>query len=352
MRCVEWHESRVRLVDQRALPWEVKQIEYDDYRDVAQAITDQVVSGASTIAATAAFGMALAAQQSAATEAAQLLEYVEIAAVIMKKALPGSSSLDRAIDRMMTTAYAADYPSIAAIQDALLGEAQRFADETVRINRAIGQYGAALLRGGDTALHHGSTGALSAVDYGTALGVIRAFHETSKQLHVLQTESRPRLQGARLAGWELAHMGVAFEIIPDATAAHYMREGEVNAVLVGAERIAVNGDTVGVPGTFMLAVLAREHHIPFYVVAPSSSVDLTLVSGDQIVPENAPPDAMRRLGGQTFIPDEFPVRNVALDVTPARYITVIITEHGVISPPYLPKLSAALKAPSVGTDNS
>ena len=286
--------------------------------------------------------MALAARQSAATEAVQLLEYVEIAAVIMKKALPGSSSLDSAVDRLMTRAYAANYPTPTAVQDALLDEAQRLSAEIVQVNRAIAEHGAALLRGGDTVLHHGSTGGLSAVAYGTALGVIRAFHETGKQLRVLQTESRPTLHGVRLAAWELARMGVAFEIIPDATAAHYMKEGEVNGVLVGAERIAVNGDTVGVPGTFMLAVLAHEHHIPFYVIAPSSSVDLGLISGDQIVPENGPPEAMRRLGGQTLIPDEFPVRSLALDITPARYITVIITERGIVSPPYLPNLSAAL----------
>ncbi|MCC7207584.1 MAG: s-methyl-5-thioribose-1-phosphate isomerase [Anaerolineae bacterium] len=344
MRYVDWHDGRVRLVDQRALPWDVKQLDFDDYRDVAQAITDQAVLGGSSIAAAAAFGMALAAQQSAATEVAQLLEYVEIAGVIMKKALPDNRRLECAVDRLMTRAYAPDYATTAAIQGALLDDAQQMAGGIVQANRAMAEHGAALLRGGDTVLHHGHTGGLSAVAYGTALGMIRAFHERGRLLRVLQTEGRPDLLGARLAAWELARMGVMFEIIADAAAAFYMKEGEVSAVLVGAERIALNGDAVGAPGAFMLAVLAHEHHIPFYVIAPCTSVDQGLMSGDQIGPENGPPEALRRLGNQPLVPDDFPARNLTHDVTPARFITVIITENGIVSPPYLPNLSAAVTA--------
>lgn len=334
MRTVDWYEGRVRMIDQRVLPWTLRHVEYEDYREVAQAITDMVVRGAPAIGAAAAFGMALAANQSPTRVIGEMLELLEVAAVIMKKARPTAVNLAWGVDRIMRVARADIYDTAQQLKEALLAEAQRVADEDVEINQRMGKHGAALIREGDTILHHCNTGALATVDYGTALGVVRAAHEANKKIRVLLTETRPRMQGARLTAWELKNLSVPFEIIPDSAAGFYMRRGEVKVVLVGADRVAANGDTANKIGTYMLAVLARENNVPFYVVAPTSTIDLTIASGDQIQIEERGADEVRRPYGCELIPEEFPVRNPAFDVTPQRYLAGIITENGVVQPPF------------------
>ncbi len=344
MRTVEWSSNGVRIIDQRQLPWELTTLDLSDYRDVAQAISDMVVRGAPAIGATGAFGIALAAQQSTALDMGSLLDFVEVAAVILKKARPTAINLAWAVDRMLRVAHEDIYSNAKEIRQALVEEAQRIADEDVLVNQAMGKLGADLIREGDVVLHHCNTGALATVDYGTALGVIRAAFEQGKRFHVLLNETRPRMQGARLSAWELKAMGQPFEIIPDSAAGHFMARGEVNLALVGADRIAANGDTVNKIGTYSLAVLAKESNIPFYVVAPTSTLDMSLSNGKEIPIEERSAEEVRQPFGNALIPDEFPVRNPAFDLTPQRYIAGIVTEHGIVLPPFRENLVAVSEA--------
>jgi methylthioribose-1-phosphate isomerase len=331
------------MIDQRRLPWELSHMEYDDYRNVAQAITDMVVRGAPAIGATAAFGMALAATQSTAQDMGSLLEFVEVASVILKKARPTAVNLVWGVDRMMKVAREDIYSNAKEIRQAMITEAQRIADEDVLTNQKMGKFGADLIRNGDVILHHCNTGALATVDHGTALGVVRTAFEQGKKFHVLLDETRPRMQGARLSAWELKQLGIPFEVIPDSAAGHYLRRGEVNIVLVGADRIAANGDTVNKIGTYSLAVLSKENNVPFYTVAPTSTVDLHVTNGNEIQIEERSADEVRCPYGNQLIPDDYPVRNPAFDVTPQRYLAGIVTEQGIILPPFRDNLPKAVE---------
>ena len=333
MRTVDWHAGRVRMIDQRRLPHAVIVVEYDDYRDVTAAIRDMVVRGAPAIGATGAFALALAAQQSAATRRDDLLADLRVAADVIRDARPTASNLAWAVDRLLRKADAT--PGGAdALRAALLAEAQAIADADVAINRRMGANGAALVPDGATILHHCNTGALAAVDYGTALGVVRAAHEQGKAPRVLVDETRPRLQGAKLTAWELRELGVPQTVIADNAAGHFLHAGAVNLVLVGADRIAANGDTANKIGTYNLAVVAKENGVPFYVVAPTSTVDLACPSGAAIPIEERDAREVTHVGSEQVTPDGVAVANPAFDVTPARYITAIITEQGVVYPPY------------------
>lgn len=342
MLTVDWNNGRVRMIDQRQLPWELTVTEYDDYREVAQAITDMVVRGAPAIGASAAYGMALAAEQSPALDMGNVIDFLEIAAVILKKARPTAVNLAWAVDRMMDVAHQDIYSNARELRKAMLDEAKRIAEEDIEINKRMGKFGAELIRDGDTVLHHCNTGALATVDYGTALGVIRTAFEQGKKFHVLLTETRPRMQGARLSAWELTQLGVPFEIIPDSSAGFFMRRGEVKLVLVGADRIAANGDTVNKIGTYMLSVLAKENKVPFYTVAPTSTIDLKISDGNKIPIEERTPDEVRAPYGHELIPEDFPVRNPAFDITPQRYLAGIVTEFGIIQAPFKDNLSRTL----------
>jgi methylthioribose-1-phosphate isomerase len=220
------------------------------------------------------------------------------------------------------------------IRAALLAEAQAVADEDVAINRRMGANGATLVPEGATILHHCNTGALATVDYGTALGVVRAAFEQGKHIHVLVDETRPRLQGAKLTAWELKELGIPQTLIADNAAGYFMQSGKVDLCLVGADRIAANGDTANKIGTYKLAVLAKENGVPFYVVAPTSTIDLDCHTGAAIPIEERDPMEVTHIGGERIAPDGVAVANPAFDVTPARYITAIITEQGVVRPPY------------------
>ena len=278
--------------------------------------------------------MALAAQQSDATDRPSLLAYLDKAAAHMKQARPTAVNLMWAVDRLMRVAKNEDYQTVDEIRTAMLTEAQNLADEDVEINKRMAEHGASLIKQGDTILHHCNTGSLAAVDWGTALGVIRTAHEQGKNIHVLLDETRPRLQGARLSAWECKEYGIPFDIIADNAAGHFMRTGEVDIVFVGSDRTAGNGDVANKIGTYKLGVIAKENGIPFYPVVPTSTVDLNLMSGDDIPIEERSPDEVRAPFGKAIVPDDYPARNPAFDVTPHRYVTGIVTENGIVYPPF------------------
>jgi len=343
MRTVEWRDNKVRMIDQRLLPWEFAQVDYDDYHAVATAITDMVVRGAPAIGAAAAFGLALAAHQSSAIDWPALLRDLENAASTLKQARPTAVNLAWAVDRLMQVARDPKLVDANSIRSAVLSEAQNLADEDVAINKRMGEFGAALVRDGDTILHHCNTGALATVDWGTALGVIHTAHEQGKKIHVLLDETRPRLQGARLSAWELKQLGIPFDVIVDNAAGHFMRTGQVDIVLVGSDRTAANGDVANKIGTYKLGVIARENGIPFYPVVPTSTIDLSLAGGDEIPIEERDPSEVRAPYGQAIFPDDYPARNPAFDVTPHRYVTGIVTENGIAYPPFDVSLRRAVE---------
>jgi methylthioribose-1-phosphate isomerase len=282
MRTVEWYEGKVRMIDQRVLPWELVLLDYDDYRDVAAAITDMVVRGAPAIGAAAAFGMALAAFQSRTSDRLEFIRHMEQASRTLKGSRPTAVNLAWGVDRMLRITGNEYLSTLDEVRSAILDEAQQLADEDVEINRRMGAHGATLIKDGDTILHHCNTGSLATVEWGTALGVVRSAHEQGKRIHVLLDETRPRLQGARLSAWELKEAGIPFEIIADNASGHFMRTGQVNIALVGSDRTAANGDVANKIGTYNVAVLAKENGIPFYPVVPTSTVDLNLATGDLI----------------------------------------------------------------------
>ncbi len=334
MRSVEWHEGKVRMIDQRELPWKVVYVDYDNYADVAKAISEMVVRGAPAIGAAAAFGLALAAHKFDAANRQELERYLQEAASVLKQARPTAVNLGWAVDRQMRVVKNESLQRVEDIRRELLHRAQRIADEDVEINKRMAEYGAELIQDGDTILHHCNTGALATVDWGTALGVIRMAHEQGKNIHVLLDETRPRFQGARLSAWELTQYGVPFDIIADSAAGYFMQRGEVNIVLVGSDRTAANGDVANKIGTYKLAVIAKENGIPFYPAVPTSTIDLSLASGDEIPIEERPADEIRAPFGHAIVPDDYPARNPAFDITPHRYVTGIVTESGIAYPPF------------------
>ena len=335
MRTVEWIDGRVRMIDQRKLPLELVVVEFDDYRDVAQAIQNMTIRGAPAIGAAAAFGLALAAQHSRATSREGLLADLELAAQIISATRPTAVNLSWAVKRMMRAAQAAEPGEIVP---ALIAEAQRIADEDVEINRRMGAHGAALIQDGFNILTHCNAGSLATVDYGTALAVVRVAHEQGKRLHVWVDETRPRLQGARLTAWELMQAGIPMTLIADNVAGHLLRTGRVDIVLVGSDRTAANGDVANKIGTYKLAVLARENGVPFYPVVPTSTIDLSLPSGDNIPIEERDAREVTHVDGCQIAPDGVRVLNLAFDVTPHRYVTGIVTENGIAYPPFIASL--------------
>jgi methylthioribose-1-phosphate isomerase len=344
MRTVSWDydNNRVEMIDQRLLPAHFEVVSFDDYREVGRAITEMYVRGAPAIGAAAAFGMALAAQQSPATDEAQLLADLEEAAAELNAARPTAVNLGWAVARLLKRAQSARGEGAGAIRAALLALAQEIADADVELNRRMGFHGAELIADGATILHHCNTGALATVDWGTALGVIFAAHEQGKQIHVLVDETRPRLQGALLTAWELQQRGISFDIIADNAAGHFMRTGQVDIVLVGSDRTAANGDVANKIGTYKLAVVAKENGVPFYPVVPTSTVDLELEHGDLIPIEERPQDEVLCVAGQRIAPEGSTARNPAFDVTPHRYVTGIVTEVGIVYPPFVKHLREAV----------
>ncbi len=342
MRTVFWEDDQLKMIDQRRLPTALEIVAYQRYEDVARAIRDMVVRGAPAIGAAAAFGLALAARRSAAASTPELLADLRAAASALKSARPTAVNLAWAVERVLRSVDGKDLP-VEALRQAVLSEAQRIADEDVEINRRLAQHGAPLIDDGDTILHHCNTGALATVDWGTALGVIRLAHEQGKRIHVLVDETRPRLQGARLTAWELEQYGIPYEIISDNMAGHFLRSGQVQKVFFGADRVAANGDVANKIGTYMLSLAAWDNRVPVYAVVPTSTVDLTLPNGEHIPIEERDPQEVLgiQFQGERVVPLHARARNPAFDVTPHRLITAIVTEKGIVYPPFhlnLPKV--------------
>ena len=347
MRTVEWDYARdkLRMIDQRRLPANLLVLEFDDFHQVAQAIQTMVIRGAPAIGAAAAFGMALAARQSRAGDVKTLQEDLEQAAVVLRQSRPTAVNLTWAINRVLHR-VAQSPPVVHKMRQAALKEAQKLADEDVEINQRMARHGAELIQDGDIVIHHCNTGALAAVDWGTALGVIRMAHETGKRVHVLVDETRPRLQGARLTAWELSQWGIPYEIITDNAAGSFLRAGKAQKVFFGADRVAANGDVANKIGTYMLALAAADNHVPAYAVVPTSTIDLALSHGGLIPIEERPESEVLGLTyhGEIIAPDGAHARNPAFDVTPNRLVTAIVTEAGVVYPPYDKNLAQAVSS--------
>jgi methylthioribose-1-phosphate isomerase len=354
-RTIWWEDDQVKMIDQRILPLQYEILSYDDYRAVAEAITDMVVRGAPAIGAAGGFGMALAALQSPARDRESLLADLSQAKVVLDAARPTAVNLSWATTRIMEIAgrshrpgtgdlRSLEVPDASEIRAAVIAGAQRIADEDVEINRRMGAFGAAIVPDRANILTHCNAGSLATVDYGTKLGVVRAAVEQGKQVHVWVDETRPRLQGARLTAWELMRDGIPMTLIADNAAGMLMRLGRVDLVLFGADRVAANGDVANKIGSYKLAVVARENGVPCYSVVPTPTIDLSLVHGDLIPIEERSAREVTHVGDEQIAPDGVPVYNPAFDVTPHRYLTGIITEEGICYPPFEMSLRRAVEA--------
>jgi methylthioribose-1-phosphate isomerase len=336
---VAWVDGKVRILDQKLLPHEERYYDYSDWRDVARAIREMEVRGAPAIGITAAYGLALFAQGAPAEGFATALEEV---AEALRRTRPTAVNLFWAIERMRGVAAAAAARPHEERRQILLEEARRIHAEDEAACRTIGRLGLPLVPDGARVLTHCNAGALATGGYGTALAPIRAAHEAGKKVRVFADETRPYLQGARLTAWELSKVGVEVEILTDNMAGHFFSRGEIDLVIVGADRIARNGDVANKIGTYTVAVLAKEHNVPFYVAAPISTLDLSLSSGRQIPIEERASEEVLTLGGVRIAPEGVRARHPAFDVTPARLIRAILTERGIAEAPYeesLPRLA-------------
>ncbi|MBI4400210.1 MAG: S-methyl-5-thioribose-1-phosphate isomerase [Nitrospirae bacterium] len=330
---VEWKNGAVRLLDQSRLPDKVEFLDCRDYRTVARAIRELRVRGAPAIGVTAAMGVALGAQSLSVTTYEEFAQAVKDICQHLAETRPTAVNLFWALERMQRTLDELRALPISEIMRRLVEESQRILDEDVAMNKAMGRHGAALIHDGQTVLTHCNAGALATAGYGTALGVVRAAWEQGKKIRVLADETRPVLQGARLTAWELMQDGIPVTLITDNMAGALMRQGLIHLCLVGADRIAANGDVANKIGTYSVAVLAKAHGIPFYVAAPYSTIDLKTPSGNQIpIEQRNPQEVTSVLGGPSVAPSGVDVLNPAFDVTPAAYITAIITERGTFKP--------------------
>ena len=340
---VAWHDDDIVMVDQRKLPASEVYVTCRSVNDVAKAIKTMVIRGAPAIGVCAAMGLALGAARSKATGTRQFTTEFQRHCDLLAATRPTAVNLFWAIERMKRTfsAGALAGESVEQLRARLRAEADRIHDEDVASCKAIGSHGAALVPAEANILTHCNAGALATAGYGTALGVIRGAVEAGRKVRVLADETRPFLQGARLTAWELVKDGIDTTVITDNMAGAMMRAGDVDLVVVGADRIAANGDTANKIGTYSVAVLAREHNIPFYVAAPSSTIDLSTADGDAIPIEERDSREVTHVGNNQLAPDGAHVRNPSFDVTPHKYITAIITERGVFKPPFIESLANA-----------
>ncbi len=334
---LEWTDAGVRFLDQTKLPMEETYVLAKDYRDVAEVIRTMIVRGAPAIGVSAAMGVALGVRQSDAKDLPQLGVELQTICDTLAATRPTAVNLFWAIERIRQLALqTAKKPgaTVQQIQQAAVAEALRMYDEDIAACRTMGAYGAELLPDSGGVLTHCNAGALATCGYGTALGVIRAAVERGQKIHVYADETRPFLQGARLTAWELLHDDIPTTVLCDNMAASQMRAGKIQAVIVGADRIAANGDVANKIGTYGVAVLAKEHGIPFYVAAPWSTIDMTTPTGDQIPIEERAAKEVTHFNGRQITPSSAEISNPAFDVTPAKYVTAIITELGVLRDPY------------------
>ncbi|MFN2275345.1 MAG: S-methyl-5-thioribose-1-phosphate isomerase [Anaerolineales bacterium] len=347
MRTVRWEETgpAVIMIDQRLLPGDLVELRLETPLDVTEAIRSMAVRGAPAIGISGAFGLALAAARSTAKSTPRLIEELNEQAKHLLEARPTAVNLGWAMERVLQNARDASRGDMEAVRSATIETAKQLAEDDVRINRQIADQGASLIADGDTLIHHCNTGALAAVDYGTALGVIRRAHEMGKRIHVLVDETRPRLQGARLTAWECEQYGIPYEIITDSAAGYFIQQGLVRACFVGADRVARNGDVANKIGTYMLALAAQDHDVPLYCALPCSTFDLSIPDGSAIPIEERSPQEVLGLqqDGKPIAPASARARNPAFDITPNRFITAFITEAGILRPPYDVSIPAAVQ---------
>jgi methylthioribose-1-phosphate isomerase len=334
VQTLEWTDSGVRFIDQTKLPTEEAYVTCKTYEQVADAIRNMVVRGAPAIGVAAAMGIALGVKNSKAESVGELrLEFERICGV-MGDTRPTAVNLFWAVRRMLNKFELLRVRPLAQLKQALIEEAQRMHAEDIAANQAMGRHGATLMPASGGVLTHCNAGALATCGYGTALGVIRAAVEQGKKIHVYADETRPFLQGSRLTAWELMKDGIPTTVISDNMAGALMKQGKIGAIVVGADRIAANGDVANKIGTYTLAVLAKEHGIPFYVAAPFSTVDLATPDGSRIPIEQRNPREVTHIAGKQMVPNGVEVENPAFDVTPAKYVTAIVTEKGIAHEPY------------------
>jgi methylthioribose-1-phosphate isomerase len=340
IKTIEWKDSAVVMLDQRLLPAREVYHVCKTHADVAEAIRAMVVRGAPAIGVAAAMGIALGVMNSTARTVDELeSRFLEICNLI-SETRPTAVNLPWAVERMKAVFAANRSRGVRAIHSALFGEAQALLAEDVRTNERMGRLGQELIPREASILTHCNAGALATAGYGTALGVIRAAVAAGKKVRVYADETRPFLQGARLTAWELGKEGIPVTVITDNMAGYFLQQGRIDCVIVGADRIAANGDVANKIGTYSVAVLAGENRVPFYVAAPVSTLDMTLPDGSRIPIEERDPEEVRQIQGVRIVPEGIGVANPAFDVTPHRYISAIITERGIARPPYTESLEA------------
>ena len=337
-----WTPEGVRFLDQTRLSLEENYVLAATYEQVAEAIVTMVVRGAPAIGVSAAYGIALGAQRTSAVTPREFAPKFDLICARLAATRPTAVNLFWAIDRMkrLFAALLSEGATLDQIKEKILAEAHAMYEEDIAACRTMGAFGAALLPGEGNVLTHCNAGALATCGYGTALGVIRSAVDQGKRISVFADETRPFLQGARLTAWELMADHIPTTVICDNTAASLMKAGRIQAVVVGADRIAANGDVANKIGTYNIAILAREHGIPFYVAAPWSTIDLATLTGDSIPIEERPAVEVTHHGGKQLTPNGVGIANPAFDVTPAKYVTAIITERGVLRAPYAESLRA------------
>ena len=334
IQTLEWTDSGVRFIDQTKLPTEEVYVTCKTHEQVADVIRNMVVRGAPAIGVAAAMGIALGIKNSKAETGADLKTDFDQIADLIGKTRPTAVNLFWAIDRMKERFEHLRMLPVPQIKKALIEEAQRMHAEDIAANQAMGRHGATLMPASGGVLTHCNAGALATAGYGTALGVIRAAVEQGKKIHVYADETRPFLQGSRLTAWELMKDGIPTTVISDNMAGVMMKQGKIGAIVVGADRIAANGDVANKIGTYTVAILAKEHGIPFYVAAPFSTIDLNTPDGSKIPIEERNAKEVTHIAGKQMVPDGVGVENPAFDVTPAKYVAAIITERGVVRAPY------------------
>ena len=334
-KSLEWREpATLRMLDQRKLPTETVYNDYTNYEDLAQAIKDMVTRGAPAIAIAASYGLAITALRSDAADVDALRSELASAMATLRASRPTAVNLFWAMDRMEELIASPELDGVDALKNAVMAEAHAIAEEDVEINKSIGRNAMPLVPQGANIIHHCNTGSLATMDYGTALGIIRMAHEEGKEVFALLDETRPRLQGGRLSAYELKEQGVPFKVIADGASGYFMRTLGIDLCVVGADRVAANGDTANKIGTYNLAVVAHENGVPFYVAAPTTTIDMATKHGDEIEIEERNPVEITHVRECQITPDDIEVGNPAFDVTPAKYITAIITEKGVVYPPF------------------
>ena len=341
-KSIEWldGENTVRMLDQRILPARVEYLDFNSAEEVAFAIKDMVIRGAPAIGAAAAYGLAVELKHRDSENLDELSLVYQLADDVLRCSRPTAVNLFWALDRMSNRVNHTTFTTAEELKDFVLKEAHAIAEEDVEICKQIGLNALVLIPEKARAVHHCNTGGLATVGYGTALGIIRTAHEKGRDISVLVDETRPRLQGAKLTSWELQQLGIEHKLIVDGASGFFMKQGGVDFCVVGCDRVAANGDVANKIGTYNLALVAHVHKVPFYVAAPTSTIDISTASGDDIEIEERVETEVLYVGEERIAPEGIEVGNPAFDVTPAKYISAIITEKGIVRPPYKENIQA------------